>query len=131
MFIALPLTLIGIGLLIYQIFAGVTLALPIGAGLLAGFGASALGFAAIPSLAIGTAVFMTIIALGRFAALTSTALHTKAAVVALFAIPAGITGYSAANAIASLLGFSGIVIAPVATLICAAVAVQRLVRPIA
>ena len=60
MFILLPLSLIGVGFLVYAVFAGATLALPIGAGLAAGFAASALGVSPLASVAIGVVTFVSL-----------------------------------------------------------------------
>ena len=60
--ILFPLTLIGVGFLIYALFASATLALPIGAGLAAGFGScTRSAVAPLPSVIIGIAAFMSVI----------------------------------------------------------------------
>lgn len=100
--ILFPLTLIGVGFLIYALFASATLALPIGAGLAAGFGSAALGIAPLPSVIIGSAAFMSVIAIGRFAALSVSNRPTRGVLIAVFAIPAAIAGFSVASAFASL-----------------------------
>ncbi len=127
--IMLPLTLIGFGYLIYQLFAGATLALPIALGIAAGFGASHLGFSPFAAFLIGVIAFMAVVAAGRFAALKLTNSLTRIALALLFAIPAALAGYSLAHAIAALVGGPGIAFGPAAGAVCAAIAAQRMLRP--
>jgi len=129
--ILFPLTLIGVGFLIYALFASATLALPIGAGLAAGFGSTALGIAPLPSVIIGIAAFMSVIAIGRFAALSLSNRPARGMLIAGFAIPAAIAGFSVASAVASLAGFASIAIALVAGGLSGAIAAQRLTGPVA
>ncbi len=129
MFILFPLTLIGVGFLIYALFASATLALPVGAGLAAGFGSAALGIAPLPSIIIGITTFMGIIALGRFAALSLSNRPARGMLIGLFAIPAAIAGFSVANAFASLAGFASFAVALVAGGLSGAIAAQRLAGP--
>ncbi len=131
MLILFPLTLIGVGFLIYALFASATLALPIGAGLAGGFGSAALGIAPLSSIIIGIATFMGIIALGRFAALSLSNRPARGMLIGLFAIPAAIAGFSVANAFASLAGFASFAVALVAGGLSSAVVAYRLARPIA
>ena len=131
MFILLPLSMIGGGFLVYAVFAGATLALPIGAGLAAGFGSTALGIAPLPSVIIGIAAFMSVIAIGRFAALSLSNRPARGMLIAVFAIPAAIAGFSVASASASLAGFASITIALVAGGLSGAIAAQRLTGPVA
>ncbi|MGY4395356.1 hypothetical protein ACVWZA_000517 [Sphingomonas sp. UYAg733] len=126
--ILFPLTLIGVGFLIYALFASATLALPIGAGLAAGFGSAALGIAPLPAIIIGVAAFMGIIALGRFAAVSLSSRPARGVLIAVFAIPAAIAGFSVASAFASLAGFA---VALVAGGLSGAVAAHRLAGPVA
>jgi len=127
--ILFPLTLIGVGFLIYALFAGATLALPIGAGLAAGFGSAALGIAPLPSIVIGIAAFMGVIALGRFAALSLSNRPARGMLIAVFAIPAAIASFSVASAFASLAGFASFAVALVAACLIGAVAAHRLTGP--
>lgn len=129
--ILFPLTLLGVGFLIYGIFAGATLALPIGAGVAAGFGSASLGLSPVASMLIGIAVFMGVIALGRFAALTLPNRTARALLIALFAIPAAITGFSVASSFAALAGIASIGVALFAGACTAVVAAHRLARPLA
>lgn len=129
--ILFPLTLIGVGFLIYALFASATLALPIGAGLAAGFGSAALGIAPLPSVIIGIAAFMGVIALGRFAVLSLSSRPARGVLIAVFAIPAAIAGFSVASAFASLAGFASFVVALVAGGLSGVVAAHRLAGPVA
>lgn len=126
--ILLPLTFLCVGYLLYQVLAGATLALPIAAGLIAGFGASALGLGPLASFALGGLLFMAVIALGRFAALMLRSRHARFALALLFALPAGIAGYSAVHALALVGGFDFVTVALAGGCTCAAVAAHRLIR---
>src|SRR3546814_18007243 len=66
MAITLPLTLFGIGLLIYYLFGVATHALPIAIGLTAGFAAAAFGFSTPVAVLIGAASAFVANAGGRF-----------------------------------------------------------------
>jgi hypothetical protein len=129
--ILFPLVLIGIGILIYALFASATLALPIGAALAVAFGGAALGIAPLPSIVIGIAAFMGVIAIGRFAALSLSSQLARGMLIAFFAIPSAIAGFSVATAIASLAGIASFAIALIAGGVSAAVAAHRLAGPIA
>lgn len=129
--ILFPLMLIGVGFLIDALFASATLALPIGAGLAAGFGSTALGIAPLPSIVIGIAAFMGVIALGRFAVLTLPSRSTRGVLIGLFAIPAAIAGFSVASAFASLAGFASFAVALVVGGLSGVVAAHRLAGPVA
>lgn len=129
MVIILPLSLIGIALLIYAVFAGATLALPLGLAAAAGLGASALGGSFAASLACGTATFMVVIASGRFAALTLRPPLARLILIAAFAAPAALAGFSAARAVGSLFGFASIAASLAVAVVIAAVAAHRLSRP--
>ncbi|WP_287459355.1 hypothetical protein [Sphingomonas sp.] len=128
--ILFPLTLLGAAFLIYAIFAGATLALPIAAGLAAGFGSASIGLSTLPSILIGLIVFMAVIALGRFAALTLPSRTVRAMLILMFALPAAITGFSVASAFASLAGIASIGIALMVGALTGTVAAHRLGRPI-
>jgi hypothetical protein len=129
--ILFPLTLIGVGFLIYALFTSATLALPIGAGLAAGFGSAALGIAPLPSIIVGITAFMGVIALGRFAAISISNCPARGVLIAVFAIPAAIAGFSVASAFASLAGIASFAVALVAGGVSAAVAAHRLAGPVA
>lgn len=129
MFITLPLTIFGIGLLIYYLFGAATHALPMVAGFAAGFAAAGLGFSAAAALLIGIATFFATIAVARFVGLTVRGPLARGLLVAVFAIPAGIAGGALGGALANLAGFAGLAIiaAPIAGLACGLVAANRLV----
>lgn len=127
--IMLPLTLIGAGYLIYQLFAGATLALPIALGVAAGIGAHQLGCSVLASVIIGTIAFMGVIMASRVAALQLTNPYARVALAILFAPPAALTGYSLAHALGVLVGTTGMIAGVVAAAACATIAAQRVLRP--
>src|SRR4051794_38734006 len=124
--ILLPLTLIGFGYLIYQLFAGATLALPIALGVAAGFGASQLGCLPFMAFVLGAVAFMAAIAASQLAALKLTNPYARITLVIVFAVPAALTGFSFAHALGVLVGTSGIVTGLIAAVACAAIAAHRL-----
>ena len=128
--IMLPLTLIGAGYLIYQLFAGATLALPIALGVAVGFGASHIGYSPFMAFLIGAVAFMAVVAASRFAALKLTNPQARIVLALIFAIPAALVGYSISHALAALVGATGIVFGVIAAAACAAVAAQRMLRPV-
>jgi hypothetical protein len=130
MAITLPLTLLGLGLLIYYLFGFATHALPIAVGLAAGFAAAALGFSTPVAVLIGTASAFVTIAGGRFVGLTACGSLGRGLLIALFAIPAAVAGGVLGSALANLAGFAGLafVAAPLAGLACGRVAADRLVE---
>jgi len=125
----LPLTLFGVGYLLCQLFAGAALALPMALGVAAGVAAHQLGCGAVVSFFIGMGIFMAVIAVSRFAALTLVHPFGRIALALLFAIPAALTGYALAHALGKLIGSTGIVAGLVAAAACAMVAAGRFVRP--
>lgn len=127
--IMLPLTLIGVGYLIYQLFAGATLALPIALGVAAGFGASHIGYSPFMAFVIGALAFMAVIAASRFAALKLTKPQGRIALALIFALPAALVGYSIAHLLAALVDSTGVVFGVIAAAGCAAVAAQRMLKP--
>lgn len=131
MAILLPLTLIGIGALLYFLFAGATYALPLAAGIAAGFGSASAGLSIPASLLIGVATFMIVIAIGRFAALTLAHPYARGTLIILFALPAAIAGFILTGALASLAGLASIatLLAAAGALVSGGVAAHRLVRP--
>lgn len=129
MFVLIPLSLIGIGVLAYCLFTWASYALPLAMGTAAGFGAASMGFPPFPAIAIGALVFMVVIALGRFAALAYPKSMSRAPLVAIFAIPAAIAGYSVASAFTALAGFASIGVGIIAAIGCGVIAAHRLVRP--
>lgn len=120
--ILLPLTLIGVGYLVYLLFAGATLALPIALGMAAGFGASRLGCPPLLACMLAVMALATVAAASRFAALMLVSLQARIALAALFAVPAGLAGYSCGQPLGVFAGL-------IAAIACAAVAAHRLLRP--
>lgn len=127
--ILLPLSLMGFGYLIYQLFAGATLALPFALGVAAGLAAHQLGCSIFASFVIGVIAFMGVIAASRAAALKLTNPYARVTLVLLFAVPAALTGYSLQHALGVLVGATGIVAGAVAAVACAAIAAERMLRP--
>lgn len=127
--VMLPLTLLGVGYLIYQIFAGATLALPIALAIAAGLGAAHFGSSPLLAALIGLIVFVGVIGTSRFAALKLANPYGRAALAALFAVPAALAGYSVAHALGSFAGGTGILAGLAGAALCAAVAAHRLMRP--
>lgn len=129
MLIMLPLTLLGVGYLIYQTFAGATLALPLAAGIAAGFGTNSLGCPPLLATLIGLLAFVAVIGTSRFAALTLASPYARAALAALFAIPAALAGYSVGHALGWFAGVTSIIAGLIGAVLCAAIAAHRLMRP--
>lgn len=131
MALTLPLTILGLGLLVTYLFAGATHALPLLAGVMAGFGVSALGASAPVSFAVGAVTAFVVIAAGRFAALSVRGRTARSAIQAMFALPAAIAGYSLASSLASLGGLGGasMILATLAAIGCAAIAARRVAEP--
>lgn len=129
MALTLPLTMLGLGLLVYYLFAAATHALPIVAGVTAGFAAAAAGISALDAVLIGAATFVFAIAAGRFAGLTARGPIARMALLAVFATPAVIAGGAVGGALVNLAGMTGIAIlaVPLAGLACGIVAANRLV----
>lgn len=127
--IMLPLTMIGFGYLIYQLFAGATLALPIALGVAAGFGASQLGCSPFTGFVLGVLASMAAITASQLAALKLSNPYARIALATLFAVPAALTGFSLAHALGVLVGTRGIVAGLVAAAACAAIAAYRMMRP--
>lgn len=129
MLILLPLTMIGLGYLIYLLFAGATLALPIALGVATGVGASHLGFAPFTAFILGVTAFLVIMTVSQLAALRLTHPVARAVLATLFAVPAALTGFSLAHALGVMLGTTGLITGLCAAVACAAIAAQRLLRP--
>ncbi len=125
--LTLPLALIGVGLFIHLLFKAASYALPLFAGVSAGFAAAHAGLSGSAALLIGFAVFLLVIAVG---AITHTLLprYAQIALALLFAVPAAIAGFQIASALSHLAGagISGIAAAVVAALITGGAAAKRL-----
>lgn len=131
MAITLPLTLLGLGLFLYFLFGAATHALPLAAGLAAGFAATALGVS--PALALLAAIlaFLFAVAAGRFLGLKARDPLARAALVLAFAAPATIAGGTIGLALAEIFGLArfAVIAAPLAGLACGFVAANRLAAP--
>lgn len=104
MFIILPLTLIGVGFLVYFLFAAASYALPLLAGLSAGFAADHAGASGIDAFLLGTVAFMLVILIGQVATRLLPSPYARMAVVILYAIPASVAGFQVASALLHLSG---------------------------
>jgi hypothetical protein len=104
-------------------------ALPIAAGFAAGFGSASIGLSPLESTIVAIIVFVAMIALGRFAALTLPSRSARAVLILLFATPAPIARFSVASAFTSLAGFASIGVALIAGALTGTVAARRLVQP--
>lgn len=127
--ILLPLTLLGLGYLVYQLFAGATLALPIALGFAAGLDASHLGFAPLTAFILGLIAFVAVISVSRLTALKINNLYGRISLALLFAVPAALAGFSVAHALGVMVGTTGIVTGFAAAVACGAIAGQRILRP--
>lgn len=128
MAITLPLTLFGLGLLVYYLFGAATHALSIVVALVAGFASAALGLSAPLAVLIGSAFCFVAIAGGRFVGLTAHSPTTRGVLITVFAVPALIAGGMLGSALAKLAGFAGLAIiaGSLAGLACGLIAVNRL-----
>lgn len=128
MFITLPLTLFGVGLLIHYLFGAATHALPLVAGVAVGFATSALGLATPLAILVGVLSALLTIGAGRFAGLTARGPLGRGLLTAAFAIPAVLVGGALGGALAKLTGFTNLamVAALLAGLACGLVAANRL-----
>lgn len=126
MFITLPLALIGVGFMIYLLFAAATYVLPIYAGLSAGFAALHAGSSHTSAMLLGIASALLVIMLGQMAAQLPSR-HARIAVTLLFAVPAAIAGFQVASALLHLggVGSWGVALSLAAALATGTVAAKR------
>ncbi len=106
MFITLPLALIGVGFMIYLLFAAATYVLPIYAGLSAGFAALHAGASYTSAILLGILASLLVVMLGQMAAQLPSR-HARIAVALLFAVPAAFAGFQVASALLHLGGVGG------------------------
>ncbi len=127
MFITLPLALIGVGLMVYLLFAAATHVLPLFAGLLALFGALSVGASLTSALLLGMLAFLLVITLGQMATQLLPSRYGRVAIALLFAAPAGIAGFQVASALLHIsdAGSWSLVLALLAALATGAVAAKR------
>lgn len=126
MFITLPLALIGVGFMIYLLFAAATYVLPLYAGLSAGFAALHAGASHTSAMLLGIMAFLLAIMLGQMAVQLPFR-HVRTAVALLFAVPAGIAGFQVASALLHLggVGSWGVAFSLAAALATGTVAAKR------
>ncbi len=126
MFITVPLALIGVGFMIYLLFAAATYVLPIYAGLSAGFAALHAGASYTSAMLLGIASALLFIMLGQMAAQLPFR-HARFAVTLLFAVPAAIAGFQVASALLHLggVGSWGVALSLAAALATGTVAAKR------
>ncbi len=106
MFITLPLALIGVGFMIYLLFAAATYVLPIYAGLSAGFAALHAGASYTSAILLGILASLLVVMLGQMAAQLPSR-HARISVALLFAVPAAVAGFQVASALLHLGGVGG------------------------
>lgn len=131
MVIALPLALFGLGFMVYLMFAAAAYALPLLAGLSAGFAASHAGASGITALAIGIAAFLAVIALGS-ALNVALPRPARIGLILLFALPAAAATGSVALSLGRMAGideWAVIVAAIVAAVIGAGAGIRTIDRP--
>ncbi len=127
MFITLPLALIGVGLMVYLLFAAATRVLPLFAGLLGLFSALSVGASLTSALLLGMLAFLLVITLGQMATQLLPSRYGRVAIALLFAVPAGIAGFQVASALLHIsdAGSWSLVLALLAALATGAVAAKR------
>ena len=104
MFITLPLALIGVGLMIYLLFAAATYVVPICAGLSIGFAVFHIGASYTSAWLLGFLAFLLVIMLGQMATQLVPTRHARIGVALLFAIPAAVAGFQVASSLLHLGG---------------------------
>lgn len=126
MFITLPLALIGVGFMMYLLFAAATYVLPIYAGLSVGVAALHAGATYMGAMLLGFLVFLLVIVLGQIATLLPSP-RARTAIALLFAVPAAIAGFQVASALLHLGGVGrwGVTFSLAAALATGTVAAKR------
>ena len=127
MFITLPLALIGVGFMIYLLFAAATYVLPLYAGLSAAFAAVHAGTSYTSALLLGILAFLLVVMLGQMSTQLLPSRHLRIAIALLFALPAGGAGFQVADALLHLggVGSWGVALSLAAALATGAVAAKR------
>lgn len=127
MSIALPLALIGVGFMIYFLFAAATYVLPLYAGLAAGFAALHAGVSYTGAMLLGITAFLVVVLLSQMAVQLTPSRNARIAVTLLFAVPAAIAGFQVASALMHLggVGSWGVVFALAAALATGVAAARR------
>ena len=127
MFITLPLALIGVGFMIYLLFAAATYVLPLYAGLTAGFAALHVGSAVTTALMIGVIAFLLVIMLSHMVTQLLPSRRARIAVALLFAAPAAVAGFQVTSALLHLGGVGDwrVALSLAAALVTGTVAAKR------
>ncbi|MDB5422377.1 MAG: hypothetical protein JWR59_2324 [Brevundimonas sp.] len=127
MFITLPLALVGVGFMIYLLFAAATYVLPLYAGLSAAFAAIQAGASYTSALLLGILAFLLVVMLGQIATQMLPSRHLRIAIALLFALPAGLAGFRVADALLHLggVGSWGVALSLAAALATGAVAAKQ------
>ncbi len=127
MFITLPLALIGVGFMIYLMFAAATYVLPVYAGLSAGFAALHAGASYTSAMLLGIMAFLFVIMLGQMATQLLPSRRARIAIALLFAVPAAVAGFQAASALLHLggVGSWGVALSLAAALATGTVTAKR------
>ena len=127
MFITLPLALIGVGLMIYLLFAAATYVLPLYAGLTAAFASLHAGASYTSALLLGIIAFLLVIMLGQMASQLLPSRQARSAIALLFGVPAAIAGFEVAFALLHLggVGSWGVPLSLAAALVTGTVAAKR------
>jgi len=129
MMILLPLSLIGIGALIYFLFNAASHALPLAIAAAAALACAHVGASIPVALLVGVIGFMLVTGLVRFIALTAP-LPARIVVAAALAIPAAIAGYQLGGGLAGLSGLSAWFPAAIAATLTGLAAATRIARPV-
>lgn len=104
MFIALPLMLIGVGFMIYLLFAAAASVLALYAGLAAGFVAFDAGASCPGAVLVGIAAAMLVLFVSHAAVQLTVSRGLRTAITLLFAVPTAIAGFQVASALLHLGG---------------------------
>lgn len=127
MFIALPLMLIGVGFMIYLLFAAAIYVLPLYAGLSAGLAALQAGASYPGALLLGITAALLVVFVSQAAVQLAPSRHLRTVIALLFAMPAAIAGFEVASALLHLggIGSWSIVFALAAAIATGVVAAKR------
>ena len=99
MFIIVPLALIGVGFMIYLLFAAATYILPLYMGLTAAFAALHAGASYTSALLLGIIAFLFVILFGQIATQLLPSRQAHLLIALLFALPAAMAGFQVASAL--------------------------------
>ncbi len=127
MFITFPLMLIGVGFMIYLLFAAASYVVPLYAGLCAGFAALHGGASYPGALLVGIIASLLVAFFSHAAIQLAPSRHWRTAITLLFAVPASIAGFQVASALMHFgnVGSWGIVFALAAAIATGVVAAKK------